>query len=222
VPAYAFVLFDLDGTLVDSFADIAAAAERALADVGGRADDALLALCRRGLPLEELYTAAFGAAHDDPAHDARYRRFFDAYRAHYLPSCLERTRPYEGVEDTLASICVRPDAPRTAVATTKRRDTAVRILEGTGLARFIDVVAGCDGIPAKPDPAVLRRAADMAGLGLGAGALMVGDTDRDVGAARAAGCAAAAVTYGGMSRDELAQYAPDHLIGRFAELAEIV
>ena len=51
---------------------------------------------------------------------------------------------------------------------------------------------------------------------------MVGDTDRDVGAARAAGCVACAVTYGGWTREELAALEPDHLLERFADLLDVL
>jgi phosphoglycolate phosphatase-like HAD superfamily hydrolase len=218
-----FVLFDLDGTLVDSFGDIAAAAARAFADVGARADADLLACCRRGLPLEELYERAFGAPATAPEHAPRYQRFFTAYREHYLPHCLDTTAPYPGVVEGLAALRARAAGGelRLAVATTKRRETALRILEGTGLLPYLDAVAGSDGIPCKPDPAVLHRAAGLAGTTLD-DAVMVGDTDRDVGAAKAARCTSVAVSWGGMSAEELAAHEPDHVIDAFGQLVELV
>ena len=78
-------------------------------------------------------------------------------------------------------------------------------------------------MPHKPDPAVLRRAAGIAGREL-RGATMVGDTDKDVGAAHAAGCRACAVTYGGWDRDELESLGdrrPHHFLDRFDELLSL-
>lgn len=215
------VLFDLDGTLVDSFGDIAAAAARAFGAVGKAASGELLARCRHGLPLEELYHAGFGAPPDAPAEAGRYRGFVASYREHYAATCLATTAPYPGVADGLAALSRRPERPRLAVATTKRRATALTILAGTGLLEHFDAVAGSDDLPAKPDPAVLARAAAMAGTDL-AGGIMVGDTDRDVGAARAAGCVAVAVTWGGMSAGELAAHGPDHLVQTFDEIVALI
>jgi len=110
---------------------------------------------------------------------------------------------------------------RLAVATTKRTDMARAVTDRVGLTSLVDLVQGSDGLPKKPDPALLALVAERTGCAL-ANSLMVGDTDGDVLAARAAGCASVAVTYGGWSRAELAPLAPDHLIDSFAELRELV
>lgn len=218
---YPLLLLDLDGTLVDSFADICDGVRKACEAIGVPATDDLLRFATRGVPLEDFYAHAVGAPFDAPAEAARFTRFVDAYRAHYLPGCVNTTVPYPGVPETLAAIRALARPPVIAVATTKRSETARRVLEGTGLAALIDVVCGSDGLPPKPDPAVLRRAAAEAGVAVEA-ALMVGDTDRDVLAARAAGCRVCAVTYGGLDAEELATFAPDHLIDAFPRLYDLV
>lgn len=107
-----------------------------------------------------------------------------------------------------------------AIATTKHSAVARRVVDAAGLGGFFDVVRGSDGLPHKPDPAVLHDIARAVGRPLD-GTIVVGDTDRDVLLARAAGCVAVAVTYGGWNRAALAALEPDHLIDRFEELREV-
>jgi phosphoglycolate phosphatase len=214
---FPLLLLDLDGTLVDSFADIAAGIRAACARIEVEAEADVLALARRGVPLEDFYFAATGRRADD----AGFTGFADAYRASYLPGCVTTTVPYPGVRETLARIRALPRPPFIAVATTKRGETARTVLAGTGLAPLVDAVVGSDGLAPKPDPAVLLEAARRAGLDVRHG-LMVGDTDRDVLAARNAGCAVAAVTYGGFTADEVEALAPDHILGAFPELLDLL
>jgi phosphoglycolate phosphatase len=217
---YPLILLDLDGTLVDSFADIAAGLRAACAGIGVAPADGLLALVRRGAPLEEMFELAVGAA---LVPDARFAPFSAAYRACYFENagCLSSTRVYPGVIETLAALRAMRPRPALAVATTKRTETARRVLEGTGLLSLVDEVVGSDDLAPKPDPAVLIEAARRVGVDVRRG-LMVGDTDRDVQAARRAGARVAAVTYGGLLREELAACAPDHLLDSFAELLPVV
>jgi phosphoglycolate phosphatase len=217
---YSLLLLDLDGTLVDSFADIEASVGAAMRAIGLGDGQGLMPLVRRGAPLEEFYAHATGRVATAADDVERLAAFARAYRDHYLPRCLDNTRAFPGVAETLAAIRALPAPPIVAVATAKRSETARRVLEGTGLLSLIDVVAGSEGIPSKPDPAVLHRAASEARAEIRA-AIMVGDTERDVRAARAAGCAAAAVTYGGLGEAELRPHAPDYLLTEFASLLEV-
>lgn len=218
---FPLILFDLDGTLVDSFEDIIAGIRVACAAIGVEPVPDLCRLATRGIPLEDFYLAALGVAHDAPAEAARFAAFVDAYRACYLPGCVNTTRPYPGIPEVLEHLRALTPRPLVGVATTKRTETAERVLEGSGLAGLVDVVAGSDGMAHKPDPAVLRRVAELAGVDLRR-AVMVGDTDRDVGAARAAGCVVAGVTWGGFSEDEMRALAPDWLVRAPGELIKIL
>ncbi len=214
---YPLLILDLDGTLVDSFEDIASGIRAACTGCGVVASDEVLALIRRGVPLEDFYAAALG----QPPAGEGWARFVETYRATYKTACVMSARPYPGVAETLARIRELPARPFIAVATTKRGDTANLVLESTGLRPLLDAVVGSDGRPPKPDPAVLIAAAGLAGIDVRR-ALMVGDTDRDVLAARRAGCAIAAVTYGGFGRDELAALGPDVLLSSFSELLQML
>ena len=207
------LIFDLDGTLVDSFGDIHDAMIGALAAIGLESSDPIRALCRRGVELERFYELATGGR---PAAGEELERFVAAYRAGYQA----RGAAFPGVAATLAALRRGLPGVPFAIATTKHTTVARRVVDAAGLGGFFDVVRGSDGLPHKPDPAVLHEISRMTRRPLD-GAIVVGDTDRDVLLARAAGCVAVAVTYGGWPREELAALGPDHLIDRFEELIQI-
>jgi len=218
---YELVCFDLDGTLVDSAADIRAALVYALAAVPPedvRLDEHALGCAGLGLPLEEFYALARPAPHPAAGVEGR-RRFVDAYRSYYHSHLLARTRPFPGVPETLAMVKPLRDAGlRTAVATTKKTLTAERVLAGLGLTEHFDLILGTEEpMPHKPAPDLLLACAQRLGRDARRG-LMVGDTERDVLAGRAAGMRTCGVTYGVLGVEGLTPHAPDFLIDRFADL----
>lgn len=198
-PARRAIVFDLDGTLVDSLPDIVASFRAAFARLGAEppTPEAVRALI--GQPLEAMY----GAFEDDPA---RIAALADAYREIYPQRFTERTRPFPGVEALLAELRERGWA--LAVATTKRTTMARRLVSALGLGAALDHVQGTDGFPHKPAPDVVLRA--LAALGA-EGAWMVGDTVGDLEAGRAAGLRTYAVTWGTHGRARLAEARPDAL-----------
>jgi phosphoglycolate phosphatase len=199
------VLFDLDGTLIDSGDDIVSSALFAFAEVGVEG-------VRRegvgeylGYPLDELYDVI--SADGD---FARREMFVKAYRAHYAEHCTDHTVAYPGVRETLKKL----SDYRLAVATTKPSHAARKILDALALSSHFSEIRGCEGLPSKPNPAVLLAA--LASLNVRPDeSVMVGDTDRDMLAGRAAGMRVVAVTYGGWSRDRLMALRPDALVDRF-------
>ncbi len=193
------VVFDLDGTLVDSLEEILASFRFVLTGAGLPVPDDARLRSWIGLPLAETFARL--------APPEAVAELTAAYRRHYLARLGHRTRPYPGVPERLAEL--RAAGFGLAVATTKRSGPAKTLLERVGLLGFFDHVQGTDeGMPAKPDPEVVRRA--VAGAG-GAGVAMVGDTVHDVAAARAAGLAAYAVTWGAGRAEALAAAGADRV-----------
>ena len=194
------LIFDLDGTLVDSLPDIVGAFRDALAasDVPVPAEGEVAALI--GAPLEEM-AARFVT---DPG---RIHAVCDAYRRIYPTRFTRTTRPYPGVVEVLRTL--RSDGWRLAVATTKRTSMAVRLTDALELSPLLDHVQGTDeGVPHKPAPDVLRLAARAVGA---EPRWMIGDTVTDLQAGRAAGLRTFAVTWGTHDAERLAGERPDVL-----------
>ncbi len=195
------ILFDLDGTLADTQADLAAAVNATrrwaglpplpLPDIRGAIGDGARALVERTVPVPGALEGAL--------------RFF---LAHYGAHCVEETRLYPGVPEVLE---VSRDRLR-AVVTNKPERISRRILEALGVGgHFVDIVGG-DSLPVrKPDPAGVL--ALMARHGIPpAETLMVGDSPVDVATARAAGVACAAVAGGYAEPGALRAAGPDFLL----------
>lgn len=209
------IVFDLDGTLVDSSRDIAAAANAALALVAPGTPpiplEAILSFVGEGarLLVERCLAHAGLAAGADEVLPV----YLDCYRERLLDS----TRFYPGVEEALDAL----RGTTLAVLTNKPGDMSRAILDGLGAAgRFARVWGAGDVSARKPDPAGL--VALLTELGADeADAWMVGDSATDVGAARAAGIRVAGVAWG-FHPDALRAAGPDRLFERPADLAELV
>ncbi len=208
-PVRPAIVFDLDGTLVDSLPDIVASFLAAFDGLGLPRPDANDVRAQVGKPLEEMY-AAFAPA-------AAVADLAAAYREHYPRHFRDKSRPFPGVPDLLEELGRRGFAR--AVATTKRTEMAKRFVEAMGLAPLLDHVQGTDDIPHKPAPDVVLRA--IAALGA-RGTWMVGDTVSDVQAGKAAGLRTYAVTWGTHDRDMLARARPDRLEPDLSRLLAVV
>ncbi|MCU0722772.1 MAG: HAD family hydrolase [Planctomycetes bacterium] len=208
------VLFDLDGTLIDSREDLTDAVEvsfRALG-VAPPPRDRIRGLM--GTPLEEM-AQVLGLSFTEE----QTRLFGEAFRAHYPLHWLDHTRFYEGAEALLESLSTRAAL---ALVTTKRQWQADRLAEGLGVAaRFRHVQGWQPGLRHKPAPDLPLAALRALGV-RPERAVMVGDTFRDVGAGRAAGCATIAVTYGCGDRASLEALRPDALADSPAEVGALL
>jgi phosphoglycolate phosphatase len=190
------VLFDLDGTLLDTVADIALALNRTMIERGCEplAESDVRRLIGRGSPiLIERALAMQGRTFDAKEQAAMVERFFHFY-GELEESDEDRALPYPGALESLRA--VREAGLRTAVVTNKQRRFSNSLLARLGLARWVDIVVGGDSCARrKPDPMPLLFACDSLGVPA-AGALMVGDSVNDVQAARAAAIPVICVSYG--------------------------
>ncbi|ATB27508.1 HAD family hydrolase [Melittangium boletus] len=200
------IVFDLDGTLVDSLPDIIASFQYGLARLGMPVPSEAEVRTLIGHPLEAMY------AHFAPE---QVPTLCALYREHYPRNFTTRSRPYPGVVDFLGNL--RERGYSLAIATTKRTDMARRFVEALGLTSAVDHVQGTDGFPHKPAPDVIHRA--LAALGT-EGLWMVGDTTHDILAGKAAGLRTYAVTWGTHEEALLATVAPDELQPNLSRLLE--
>jgi phosphoglycolate phosphatase len=211
------VIFDLDGTLVDSLPDICGALNHALAAaqlppvdravVAELVGDGVMSLAERALarlPEPPAITAAELAA----SIVARYRA---------LP-CID-TRPFPDIEALLEGLA--RSGSKLAVVTNKTGDVARAMIATLGWAdRFAAVRGDGDGLPRKPAPALGRSLLDTFNVTPGE-TVMVGDGLPDVAFARAVGCAVAAVGWGYTDRARLLAEDPDHFLESPLELLSL-
>lgn len=231
------MLFDLDGTLIDSQADLARSINLMLSElgrpsldeatVGGFVGDGVRVLVHRSLtatdaehrfPNEELHAAGIALMHQ-----------------HYADQMLKTTSLYPKVIETLEYF----NTKRKAVVTSKEVRFARIILEHFNIARFFDAIVGGDTVAwRKPDPRPVLEgvkilsasAVDVTSSPLveavallkdaSAHTVMVGDSENDINAGRGAGTRTCAVTFGFRTADQLRMTEPDVIIDRFDQLAE--
>ncbi len=210
------LLFDLDGTLVDTVADIAFAANAALSETGrpevptdtvrtfvGDGARELMARC-----IAHVGEGQSGAAAEIDLATSRFREIYSA------DPC-RLARPYPGVVTGLGSLGERS---RLAVVTNKPLEIAMALLESLGLASAFELVVGERGVGrSKPDPAPLTFALQALG-GRSGRAWMVGDGLQDLRAGRAAGIRVAAALWGFVAEGELRALAPDLVVASFGDL----
>jgi phosphoglycolate phosphatase len=180
------VIFDFDGTLADTWRDIATALNRMLRQAGlpTAADADVRAWVGRGV--RRLIGQAIGDA--DPA---RVESLYPRFRAHYADCCLDTTVLYDGVREALAAL-----APRHTLAILSNKPQAFldRIAAGLGIQPLFAAVVGGDALPvSKPDPATIAHVVASVG-GSPPTVWMIGDSAIDVETghrygARTVGCA---------------------------------
>jgi pyrophosphatase PpaX len=183
------VLFDLDGTLVDSAAIILGSFHHATETV-----------LRRRFPDEQILAQVGGSnlAHQMQLLDADHvDELVRVYREHNDPQYSQLVC-FEGVLDVLARL--KNEGRRIGVVTAKRNNTVRRVFEGAGIDGYFDAVVGSDDTERhKPDPEPLLKAVELLEA-QPADAAYVGDSPFDMAAARAAGIFAVAVGWGGIHR----------------------
>ncbi len=208
------ILFDLDGTLVDTAADLAAALNAAIGPLGRRVmspADAR-AMIGGGLPqLVRLGLESSGGMPGAPEFDAAVQRAFDRYDARYA----DESRPFPGVIDTLKRL--KTAGVKMGVCTNKPAAFSAKILAALGLTPYLPVLVGGDSLPVKkPDPKMAFAVMERLGA-TAAQCVLVGDSETDGKLARNAAIPVILVR-GGYTTIPVEQLGADAIVGGFAEL----
>jgi phosphoglycolate phosphatase len=205
------LIFDLDGTLVDTRSDLAAAVNYALTslELAPLSVDEVMSYVGNGL--QKLMQRSLGGQLQEKLPEA-IAVFKDYYREHML----DDSPPYPGVVEVLEHFKDK----KMAVISNKPEEFTVPMIEGLHFSKYFDLVLGGDSIAGmKPDPAPVLHVLQKLGVEPERAA-MVGDGTTDVEAANAARVHSCAVTYGYRSADILAQANPGRSIGKISELMD--
>ncbi|MBP1647527.1 MAG: HAD-superfamily hydrolase, subfamily variant 3 [Bacteroidetes bacterium] len=211
---YRSIIFDFDGTLVDSRSDIAGAQLWALNQLGVTHYTPEDLFPYIGKTLQVTFTHLL-----PPAMHHRIDEAVRLYREFYPPRSLLTTTLFPGVRETLDTLRAR--GALMAIASTKKESTILRVAEHFRISSSFVQLQGSDDLPYKPDPSIVRKIITDQRWDP-AGTLMVGDTDNDILAGQRAGIATCAVTYGSLTEEQLRLYSPDHVIRSLPELLAIV
>ena len=212
------IVFDLDGTLVDSAPDLVATlnnvlARRGRAPIPAEAVRAMIGNGARALVLCGLEASGGLLA------PAEINLTVDEFLAHYEAHVADLSRPFPGVVEALTALA--QDGCVFGVCTNKIERFSVRLLEALGIAHYFAAIVGGDSLAVRK-PAAGHVLGTLARMGAArAGAVMIGDSSNDIAAARAAGLPIIAVSFGYTSVPA-AELGADKVIHHFAELAQAV
>lgn len=211
------IIFDLDGTLIDSAPDVAVALNRLLQREGRPAVTLAQVQSFVGEGPGPLIERAFAATGSGPA-PATLPELIAAYVAFYQEAPADHTLVFPGVREMLAALAGRT---RLGLCTNKP-DAMVRpVLEALGLADSFTALVGGDFPRRKPDGEHLRETLRRMGLAPDAPAVMVGDSPTDIAAAREAGLPVLVVDFG-YSRVPVTELGADRVLSGFADLPAVV
>jgi pyrophosphatase PpaX len=207
------LLFDLDGTLVDTVELILASARYAFAEHPGHRPTDADWIAGIGKPLRVQLAELSGDPEAVDGLAVRYREFFWAHHD-------DMTRPFPGAVELLASL--RAGGHPVGVVTAKWVEPAWKSLRHAGLAPYVDAVVGADSLAEhKPDPAPVRMLLGQLDRGPEE-ALLVGDSPHDIAAGNAAGVPTAAALWGAGAKEVLAAARPRWLLSALAEVRPLV
>ena len=208
------IIFDVDGTLLDSKRDIAGAQLWVLQQLGVENYTEEDLYPHIGKTLQETFTLLL----PDRIHP-RIPEAAVMYRDYYRPRALENTKLFPGVKETIEILHIKKVS--LATATIKSSETTKRILAHFGIAEYFTQLQGTDGMPHKPNPAIVKKILKEQRWTEDE-TMMVGDTDRDIVTGRNAGIAACGVTYGTCTEEQLRAAEPQWIIDSFPQILTLL
>lgn len=219
------IIFDLDGTLIDSKEDLAASANSALRWLGlpelpvetiaAYVGDGVHKLMERALFSTSLRTGPLATpGTGGPADQKLLEKAVRLFRDHYAQHLLDRTRLYPGVRETLEYFRLK----KKAIISNKPYDFTMAIVKGLSIDSYFDVILGGDSTEnRKPHPEPVEKVLTKLEIAKERAAI-VGDSPMDIEMGRRAGLFSIAVTYGLRDREELIEAGPDLLLENLYDL----
>ncbi len=208
------LVFDLDGTLVDTAPDLAAATNHVLARAGLAPIEEKAVLPFVGHGAMKMIEQAL-AAHGQIASPSELRAHFDCFIAHYSAHIAVKSRPYPGVAGALTSF--KKSGATLAVCTNKMEGHARALLDELNMSKFFDALTGGNSLGvSKPNPKHLTGTIELAKGSLNR-AIMIGDSETDIRTAQAARIPVIAVNFG-YSVEPVGTFGPDAVISHYDEL----
>lgn len=212
---YKLCIFDMDGTIVNSIGDIAAAMNRSLSKMGCRTyetydyykmvGDGMEVLCRRALP---------------NSAEEEVQKLISLYSEDYLTNCCEKSVAYDGIPELLDSL--KQHGIRCAVLSNKPHNQAKRVAGELFCSDAFDIVLGyTEKFPPKPSPESLLYLIDKFGVS-GDDVIYIGDSNVDIRLGKAANVFTAGVTWGFRGAEELISEGADRIAENTHELAQII
>ncbi len=209
---YKAVIFDLDGTLLDTLCDLCDSTNAALRAVGypERTIDEVRRFVGNGIGL--LIERALPGGRENPD----YEKVLDAFKADYAKNCLNKTKPYDGVNELISVIKKR--GIKTAVVSNKI-DFAVKDLAKNFFPELDYALGETEGIRRKPAPDMMIRTCDFLGVKR-EDSLFVGDSDVDIETAKNAGTDCVSVTWGFRDREFLIEHGASHFADKPSDILD--
>lgn len=210
-------VFDLDGTLIDATEDLVVSVNETLRTFGYPTLPADLIISHVGHGVRNLLQQTLQDARaNNPDTPDNFEAAFKFLLKHYYENCLQHTKLYPGVAETLQQL--HAQGKTIALCTNKTLLPSEKILAGFKIEHFFSVVVGGNSFPEKkPHPMGLQHILKTTGKPASR-AVMVGDSSVDVEVGKAAGLFTCGCTYGLRPVQELLDAAPDHLISKFGDL----
>jgi phosphoglycolate phosphatase len=211
-------VFDLDGTVADTAGDLADAANAALLSEGFAAAPVAAIVKSAGYGSRAMISSALSAA-GHSADNAQMLRLAAKLVAHYEENIAHKSRLFPGFAE--AARLLRASGAKLVLCTNKRERLTLKLLSALGIGDLFEAIAGGDTFPFhKPDPRHISELVRRAG-GVLSAAVMIGDSEADIDAARAAGIPVVAVSFGYASV-LASELGADAVLNRFDELPALI
>lgn len=210
------VIFDLDGTLLNTIADLAQSTNHALQSLGYPTHDTASYRFMVGNGINKLFERALPEGAKSEENVLRVRAAFIPY---YNKHNADLSTPYDGIPQLLDQL--QRQGLQLAVASNKYQSATEQLI-----AHYFPTISFCavlgqrEGIPTKPDPTIVHQILEATGIAA-ADVLYVGDSGVDMQTARNAGVTACGVTWGFRPRTELEQFSPQHIVDFPDEIGQI-